>query len=72
MALSSTAQLFFPLILRLIYLVVFINLEGKMKEILLLFPVSPKYLFAPFPQLQACIHAELLKVGLIGEVDPSQ
>lgn len=43
-----------------------------MKEILLLFPVSPKYLFAPFPQLQACIHAELLKVGLIGEVDPSQ
>ncbi len=24
-----------------------------MKEILLLFPVSPKYLFAPFPQLQA-------------------
>lgn len=43
-----------------------------MKEILLLFPVSTKYLFTPFPQLQASIHAELLKVGLIGEVDPSQ
>lgn len=43
-----------------------------MKEILLLFPVAAKYLFAPFPQIQACIHNELLKVGLIGEVDPSQ
>lgn len=72
MALSSTAQLFIPLILQLIYLVVFINLEGKMKEILLLFPVSTKYLFAPFSQLQACIHIELLKIGLIREVDASQ
>lgn len=61
MALSSIAQLFIPLILQLIYLVVFINLEGKMKEILLLFPVAAKYLFAPFAQLQACIHCELLK-----------
>lgn len=61
MALSSIAQLFIPLILQLIYLVVFINLEGKMKEILLLFPVAAKNLFAPFPQLQACIHCELLK-----------
>lgn len=72
MALSSIAQLFIPLILQLIYLVVFINLEGKMKEILLLFPVAAKYLFVPFPQIQACIHDELLKVGLIREVDPSQ
>lgn len=72
MALSSIAQLFIPLILQLIYLDVFINLEGKMKEILLLFPVATKYLFAPFPQLQACIHSELLRIGLIGDVDPSQ
>lgn len=42
-----------------------------MKEILLLFPVSPKYLFAPFPQLQACIHADLLKVGSI-TITPEQ
>lgn len=43
-----------------------------MNEILLLFPVEAKYLFAPFPQLQARVHCELLKSVLSGEVDPSQ